>query len=118
MSKLGFIFHSPPHSSASGREGLDALLAASAYTEDIRVLFVRDGVYQLLSNQKPEVIKSRDYISTFKLLELYDIDDIYICEESLMARQLSDQELIIKATSVSTVEIQELVSECSKVLVF
>lgn len=118
MSKLGFIFNTPPHSSASGREGLDALLAASAYTEDIRVLFVKDGVYQLVSKQQPDAIKSRDYIATFKMLELYDIDDIYICEESLIARQVSNKKLIIEAKLVSTVEIQKLVSECSKVLIF
>ncbi|MGF1765096.1 sulfurtransferase complex subunit TusC [Aliivibrio kagoshimensis] len=118
MSKLGFIFNSAPHGSSSGREGLDALLAASAYTDNIRVLFVNDGVYQLLSKQQPELIQSRDYISTFKMLGLYEVDDIYACKASLMARQIDEKQLIIEANSVSAIEIQQLIDECDNVLVF
>jgi hypothetical protein len=35
---------------AAGREGLDALMATSAFTEDIGVFFIGDGVFQLLAN--------------------------------------------------------------------
>lgn len=51
MKRLAFIFTQPPHTSSAGREGLDALLAASAFSEDIQVFFVGDGVFQLLPNQ-------------------------------------------------------------------
>ena len=37
MKRLAFIFTQPPHTSSAGREGLDALLAASAFSEDIRL---------------------------------------------------------------------------------
>ncbi|GAL38167.1 tRNA 5-methylaminomethyl-2-thiouridine synthase TusC [Vibrio maritimus] len=47
MTTLAFVFNSLPHASAAGREGLDALLATSAFTEDIKVFFVGDGVNQL-----------------------------------------------------------------------
>ena len=61
MSQLTYLFRSAPHGSAAGREGVDALLAASAYCEDISVIFVGDGVYQLLNGQQPETILSKDY---------------------------------------------------------
>ncbi len=41
MKRVAFVFTSAPHGSASGREGLDALLATSALTEDIGVFFFR-----------------------------------------------------------------------------
>lgn len=37
MKRVAFVFSTVPHGSASGREGLDALLATSALTEDLGV---------------------------------------------------------------------------------
>ncbi len=54
MKRVAFVFTSAPHGSAGGREGLDALLATSALTEDMGVFFVGDGVFQLLPGQQPE----------------------------------------------------------------
>ncbi|MGM3213552.1 sulfurtransferase complex subunit TusC, partial [Klebsiella pneumoniae] len=48
MKRVAFVFTTAPHGSASGREGLDALLATSALTEEIGVFFLGDGVFQLL----------------------------------------------------------------------
>lgn len=88
MKRVAFVFSSAPHGSASGREGLDALLATSALTEEIGVFFVGDGVFQLLSGQRPQRCW-RDYISTFKLLSLYDIEQCWICAAS--ARELRSE---------------------------
>lgn len=52
MKRVAFVFSSAPHGSAAGREGLDALLATSALTDDIGVFFVGDGVFQLLPEQR------------------------------------------------------------------
>ncbi len=50
MKRIAFVFSTAPHGSASGREGLDALLATSALTEALGV-FISDGVFQLLPGQ-------------------------------------------------------------------
>ncbi len=39
MKRVAFVLSSAPHGSAAGREGLDALLATSALTDDIGVFF-------------------------------------------------------------------------------
>lgn len=88
MKRVAFVFSSAPHGSASGREGLDALLATSALTEEIGVFFVGDGVFQLLPGQRPGAVLARDYIATFKLLSLYDIEQRWICAASARERGL------------------------------
>lgn len=90
MKRIAFVFTSAPHGSSSGREGLDALLATSALSDDIGVFFVGDGVFQLLAGQTPDAVLARDYISTFKILPLYDIENCWLCGESLRERGLSD----------------------------
>lgn len=48
MKRIAFVFSTVPHGTAAGREGLDALLATSALTDDLAVFFIADGVFQLL----------------------------------------------------------------------
>lgn len=91
MKRVAFVFRSAPHGSTSGREGLDALLATSALSDDIGVFFVGDGVLQLLPNQQPAKVLGRDYIATFRILPLYDIEQCFLCADSLSERGLSAQ---------------------------
>ncbi|MFC3394000.1 sulfurtransferase complex subunit TusC [Brenneria rubrifaciens] len=86
MKRIAFVFSHGPHGNASGREGLDALLAMSALTEEVGVFFIGDGVLQLLPSQQPEKILMRDYIATFGVLPLYDIENCYVCETSIRQR--------------------------------
>ncbi|WKV49412.1 sulfurtransferase complex subunit TusC [Dickeya fangzhongdai] len=88
MKRVAFVFTQAPHGSSAGREGLDALLAMSALTEDIGVFFIADGVFQLLPNQRPDLILMRNYIATFGVLPLYDVERCYVCEASLRQRGL------------------------------
>ncbi|MGS4673693.1 sulfurtransferase complex subunit TusC [Citrobacter farmeri] len=90
MKRIAFVFSTIPHGSASGREGLDALLATSALTEEVGVFFIGDGVFQILQGQQPNVILARDYIATFKLLGLYDIEQCWLCAASLRERGLGE----------------------------
>ncbi|WP_413495204.1 sulfurtransferase complex subunit TusC [Morganella psychrotolerans] len=91
MKRIAFVFKNAPHGSSGGREGLDALLATSNYTEQVAAFFVSDGVWQLLPGQQPDQILARDYIATFKVLPLYDIDEYYVCAEDMAARGLSPE---------------------------
>ena len=91
MNRIAFIFTSAPHGSSAGREGLDALLATSALTDDMGVFFVGDGVLQLLAGQQPAAILARDYIATFKVLPLYDIENCWLCAASLRERGFNAQ---------------------------
>ncbi|EKN3345858.1 sulfurtransferase complex subunit TusC [Yersinia ruckeri] len=90
MKRIAFVFTQGPHGNASGREGLDALLATSALSEDIGVFFVSDGVFQLLPRQQPEKVLARNYIATFGVLPLYDVEKCYVCETALKQRGLTE----------------------------
>ncbi len=118
MNRIGFVFQSSPHSTTKGREGLDAILAASAYSEDIQIFFIGDGVFQLLENQQPEIVLSRDYVAGFKMLSLYDLEETYVCQTALQNRGLKDNNLLIDADVITNQEINEKLSRCAQVMVF
>ena len=119
MKRLAFVFTQPPHTTSSGREGLDALLAASAFSEDIQVFFVGDGVFQLLPDQKPAEILRRDYVATFGVMSLYDIEEVFICSESLEERGvLAFESWIIDVQVRTAAQIRQNLEQRDVVLTF
>ena len=100
--KLAFLFRTAPHGNAISREGLDALLAATAFCdeEEIGVFFIDDGVLNLLDGQNPELLLQKDFIRTFKLLDLYDIEQRFVCADSLNQYNLQTEQLIISAEKI------------------
>ncbi|UCQ40935.1 sulfurtransferase complex subunit TusC [Edwardsiella piscicida] len=119
MKRLAFVFTQPPHTTSAGREGLDALLAASAFCEDIAVFFIGDAVFQLLPDQQPAAILARDYVATFGVMALYDIEQVYLCVASLAARGLSsDVRWVIPVEALVADALRARLDECDVILTF
>ncbi|UUX54841.1 sulfurtransferase complex subunit TusC [Citrobacter youngae] len=119
MKRVAFVFSTVPHGSASGREGLDALLATSALTEDLGVFFIGDGVFQILHGQQPDVVLARDYIATFKLLGLYDIEQCWLCAASLRERGLAEgANFVVDATALEPEDLRRELGNFDVILRF
>ena len=78
-----------PFSSAAGKEALDAALIFGSYEQAISLFFMADGVFQVIGDQNATAIETKDYLKTFSALPFYDIENIYVCQESLTERNLS-----------------------------
>ena len=118
--KLAFLFRTAPHGNAISREGLDALLAATAFCdeEEIGIFFVDDGVLNLLDEQNPEVLLQKDFIRTFKLLDLYDIEQRFVCADSLDQYNLQTEQLIISAEKIDRTSLINKLNQAEKVFTF
>jgi len=118
MHKIAFVFRTAPHGRTSGREGLDALLATSALCDELAVFFVEDGLYQLLPAQTPAQVLSRDHAPSFKLLPLYDIEQVYFCQDSLSARGLGADSLLIPGQPLVAVALAAILAQYPVRLIF
>ena len=119
--KLAIVFTQPPFGSSTSREGLDALLAASAFCDEdeIAIVFIYDGVFNLIAHQEPTQILQKDHIATFKLLELYELSECFICQDSLEERQLQQAEWILDELHfVERQQIFALLQQAEKILTF
>ena len=118
--KLAFLFRTAPHGNAISREGLDALLAATAFCdeEEVGVFFIDDGVLNLLDGQNPELLLQKDFIRTFKLLDLYDIEQRFVCADSLDQYNLQTEQLIISAEKIDRTSLINKLSQAEKVFTF
>lgn len=119
--KLAILFTQPPFGSSISREGLDALLAASAFCdeEELAICFLNDGVFNLIAGQQPEQILQKDHIATFKLIELYDLTECFVCQESIAERGLENAEWVLNdVKKVSRNALFDVLHQADKVLTF
>ena len=118
MTTIAIINKTAPFSSSSGQESLDLVLAGGSFGQQISVFFIEDGVFQLLNGQDPQHIEQRNYSKTFAALEFYDVEDIYVCQNSLQQRGLSREDLCIEVTVLGKVAIHQKITEHQHCLSF
>ena len=118
--KIAFLFRTSPHGTSISREGLDAILAATAFCEpnDIGIFFIDDGVLNLIDNQQPEIIQQKDFIRAFKLLDLYDVEQRFICTASLQKFKLDNRELILSCEKINRSLLLEKLNQAEKLFTF
>ena len=116
--KIGIVNRSSPHGQSHAREALDLSLALSAFNESLSLFFIGDGVYQLLAKHQTTLIMQKNFQPMLQMLELYDVENIYVCEESLKVRHISVEQLVIKITQLSTQEINLYLAKQDQLLSF
>lgn len=119
MRKILFISRHAPYGNSLSREALDAILAASAYDQDLGLLFMDDGVFQLIREQDPLSITQKNMASSLEALELYGIENIYCHKQSLEKRGLSLSDLIFEQlTILDDLQINQLMTQQDQLLSF
>ncbi|MDP5144564.1 sulfurtransferase complex subunit TusC [Rheinheimera baltica] len=116
MCNLLVLLRYSPFNNAQGREALDLILALAAVDHNVSVLFSGDAVFQLLPTKDQPDFALKAYPRSFKLFELYDIDQVYVCEQSLRERGIKQNQLVTAARPVSANDITVLLAEQHQVI--
>ena len=109
--KLLFIARSPPYGADRARALLDMALAASVFEQDIELLFLGDGVYQLLRGQDGGRIGGKTLGNIMQALELYGIDKPLLEAAALAQRSLRAEDLVIPAEALDAPAIRNLIAQ-------
>jgi tRNA 2-thiouridine synthesizing protein C len=117
LPTLAIVNRSAPYGSANGQESLDLALAGASFGQALSLFFIDDGVYQLLKAQAPELIEAKNYSKTFAALEFYDIEQIYVCEDSLLTRGITGP-LCVQVSLLKRKELQRLLNQHQHILSF
>ena len=70
-----------------------------------------DGVYQLKKNQDTTGIGMKNFSNTYRALDDYEIEKVYVEKESLEARGLTGDDLIIPVEILATEDLRELMAQ-------
>ncbi|WP_367679865.1 sulfurtransferase complex subunit TusC [Buchnera aphidicola] len=119
LSSIAFVFSNAPHGDHCSREGLDYVLASSLFFQKIGLFFIGDGVFQILKNQQPKKIFSKNYISAFCILPTYNFSNFFVCSNSLLERGLTKEfNFLLKVCLLNKNHIREEINKFSIVLNF
>ena len=105
-----------PHGTIYALEALEVALVAGAFEQDVSLVFADDGVYQLINGQNTEFVGLKDFARAYRVIEDYDIRKLYVEQESLRARGLTADDLLVQAEVVDEQRLGELMGEQDVVL--
>ncbi|AIS17884.1 sulfur relay protein TusC [Pseudomonas rhizosphaerae] len=102
------VSRQPPWAGPAAREALDIALAGGAYDLPVAMLFLDDGVYQLLDAQAPDAVQQKNLAANLQALPLFGVDELFVCTTSLALRGLADASLAIAAQPLTDAQLREL----------
>jgi tRNA 2-thiouridine synthesizing protein C len=116
--KFMFVNRKAPYGTVYALESLEVVLISAAFEQDVSLAFVDDGVYQLKKGQQTKGIETKNFSPTYRALEGYDVEKLYVERESLEARGLAEEDLIVDVTVLGSAELGTLMDEQDVVLSF
>ena len=118
VKKFMFVNRKAPYGTIYALESLEVVLITAAFDQDVSLVFLDDGVYQLKKGQQTKGIENKNFSPAYRALEGYDIEKLYVEKESLEARGLSEADLLVEVTVLGSKEMGELMSQQDVVLSF
>jgi tRNA 2-thiouridine synthesizing protein C len=109
--KIMFVMQKPPHGSIYPYEGLEFILITGAYEQDLTLVFVGDGVYNLKKDQDTSELGVKGFVKTYRSLDDYDITKLYADQKSLDDRGLTLEDLIVNVNIKTEAEINAMMNE-------
>ena len=89
-----FVNRKAPYGTAYALESLEVVLISAAFDQDVSLAFLDDGVYQITKGQDTTGIAQKNFSNAYKALGDYDINKLYVEEESLAERGLTKDDLM------------------------
>lgn len=116
--KFIYINRRAPHGTVYALESLETVLIGAAFDQDVSMLFIDDGVYQLKKEQNTDSIEFKNFSKAFRALEMYDVEKLFVEAESLQERGLSEDDLLVDVELVKRGEVKDLIDQQDVVLSF
>ena len=117
-AKIMFICRQAPHGSIYAYEGLEVMLIFGAYEQEYAAVFMDDGVYDLKKGQDTTELGVKEFATTYRVMEDYGIETIYVDRKSLEDRGLTEEDLLIPVQVVEREVISQAMHEQDVLLPF
>jgi len=118
VKKFLYVNRKAPYGTIYALESLEVVLIGAAFEQDVSLAFLGDGVYQLVKGEDTKALEVKNFSPTYRALEDYDVTKIYVDDEALEARGLSEADLVIPVEVVSAQRMAEIMEDQDVVLSF
>lgn len=114
--KVLILCRNAPYGTSTSREAIDVALAGAVFEQNISILFLDDGVYQLLNDQQSDAIMQKNQTKLLDSLEMYDIEQLYAEYDSLENRGLHAENIHSATTILDSTETSAFISSHQVIL--
>lgn len=94
VKKFLYLNRKAPYGTIYAWESLEVVLIGAAFDQDVSVLFLDDGVFQLTRGQDTKGVGMKNFSPTYRTLGDYEVRHVYVDAASLAARGLSAEDLV------------------------
>lgn len=112
------ILRHGPHGSSLLREGLDAALVAAAFGRKVALVFMGEGVMALCRDQGAGPLGQKGTAATLEMLELYDINSLWVESAAMTDMGFSAHDLMLPATPLPAGALAAMIAVAPLVLTF
>lgn len=118
IKKFLYVNRKAPYGTIYALESLEVVLIAAAFDQDVSLAFLDDGVYQIMKGQLTKGIDVKNFSPTYRALEGYDIEKLYVEKESMDERGLTTDDFCVEVKVVNKTEMADLMTSSDVVLSF
>jgi tRNA 2-thiouridine synthesizing protein C len=118
VKKFMYVNRRAPHGTIYALESLEVVLIGAAFEQDVSLAFIDDGVYQLVKGQDTKALGVKNFSTTFRALEDYDVNKLYATREAIEARGLTAEDFIVPVQVVSERELSDIMESQDVILSF
>ena len=118
IKKVMFVNRKAPYGTIYALESLEVVLITATFDQDVSLVFLDDGVYELMKGQNTKAVGIKNFSPAYRALDGYDVEKLYVERESLESRGLSEDQLLVDVEVLSSAQMGELMAEQDVVLSF
>ncbi|MHB8621874.1 MAG: sulfurtransferase complex subunit TusC [Sulfuricaulis sp.] len=118
IKKFLYVNRKAPYGTIYALESLEVVLIAAAFDQDVSLAFLDDGVYQVVKGQHTKGLDVKNFSPTYRALEGYDIEKLYVEKESMETRGLKESDFIVPVRVIDAQEMAALMQSQDVVFSF
>jgi tRNA 2-thiouridine synthesizing protein C len=94
VKKFLYLNRKAPYGTIYAWESLEVVLIGAAFDQEVSVMFLDDGVFELTKGHNTAGIGMKNFSPTYRTLGDYEVKNIYVDRDSLEARGLTEDDLV------------------------
>jgi tRNA 2-thiouridine synthesizing protein C len=94
VKKFMYLNRRAPYGTIYAWESLEVVLIGAAFDQEVSLMFVDDGVYQLVKGSNTSESDMKNFMPTYRTLGDYGVRHMFVDQASLEARGLTTDDLI------------------------
>ena len=118
VKKFMFVNRKAPYGTIYALESLEVVLITATFDQDVSLVFMDDGVYELAKGQQTKGIGIKNFSPSYRALEGYDIEKLYVDQASLDQRGLTEADLLVPVEVLDDQQMGELMAQQDVILSF